>query len=133
MKLEQVDSNYELKAAAFARPWASAAKAGQSVKHITIVQLVRSLINVITCDKGFAPSPKFLFVSYAASVPRLLWRKQACCSSRRYTVFAGPWPTRSMHCPASSSSLTKTSVALAVVSNVCAKGIFAKKIKSKRK
>ena len=65
--------------------------------------------------KGLALSPTLWFMSYVASVPRLLWRKQACCSSRRSTVTGG------QTLPAGNSAFTTTSTNLAVVGNKPAK------------
>ena len=67
--------------------------------------------------KGLALSPTLWFMSYVASVTRLLWRKQACCSSRRSTVIGG------QILPAGNSAFTTTSTSLAVVQNGCDKGI----------
>ena len=61
--------------------------------------------------KGLALSPTLWFMSYVASVPRLLWRKQACCSSRRFTVIGG------QILPAGNSAFTTTSTSLDVVRN----------------
>ena len=59
--------------------------------------------------KGLALSPTLWFMSYVASVTRLLWRKQACCSSRRFTVIGG------QILPAGNSAFTTTSTNLDVV------------------
>ena len=61
--------------------------------------------------KGLALSPTLWFMSYVASVPRLLWRKQARCSSRRYTVIGG------QILPAGNSAFTTTSNSLDVRCN----------------
>ena len=86
------------------------AKGTRVVQRLTNGQLVRALTNVSTSVKGFAPSPKFLLVSYAASVPRLLWRALPCPA----LVGVPPSLPRSgrlmlSNAQQSSSALTKTS------------------------
>ena len=100
------------------QPLKAAAKSAWYPQHLTIRQLVRALLRVITSVKGVAPSPKFYFVSSVLSVPRLLPRGQARWSIRRFTATAGPWPTRVKQCPSDNPAQNKTSVTLAVGCNV---------------
>ena len=70
-----------------------------------------------TMLKASRPHPNFCSCSTLRRFRASVGRQKRRPSCRRSTVIAGPWPVHDIHCPASSSALTKTSVALAVVQN----------------